>query len=156
MQQFDFVARFCEIRNRQRSVLFDLELIRAVVENAVPACLAAVRSPEASLPRLEHIDATILSDRAIAKVHLQFFRDPMPTDVITFSYGEILVGAGVVSENAARFGHDASEEAAFCIIHGLLHLSGWDDQTVRDAKDMAAKQEQVFKTARGMLCSGDK
>jgi probable rRNA maturation factor len=127
-----------------------------MVENALPVCVAAVRSPRAPLRRLEYVDATILSDRAIAKVHREFFRDPMPTDVITFPYGEILLGAGVVSENAARFGHDASEEAAFCLIHGLLHLAGWEDRTDRDAKEMAARQEQIFKTARGMLCSGDR
>ncbi len=106
-----------------------------------------------ALGRLEEIEATILSNRAIAKVHGEFFNDPAPTDVITFPYGEILIGAGVVSENAARFGCGASEEAALCVIHGLLHLAGWDDQTVRDAKDMAQKQEQVFKVARRMVCS---
>ena len=124
-----------------------------MAESALPACRAAVRSTSSALGRLEEIEATILSNRAIAKVHGEFFNDPSPTDVITFPYGEILIGAGVVSENAARFGCGASEEAALCVIHGLLHLAGWDDQTVRDAKDMAKKQEQVFKVARRMVCS---
>lgn len=124
-----------------------------MAESALPACRAAVRSTSSALGQLEEIEATILSNRAIAKVHGEFFNDPAPTDVITFPYGEILIGAGVVSENAARFGCDASEEAALCVIHGLLHLAGWDDQTVRDAKDMAQKQEQVFKVARRMVCS---
>jgi probable rRNA maturation factor len=124
-----------------------------MAESALPACRAAVRSTSSALGRLEEIEATILSNRVIAKVHGEFFNDPVPTDVITFPYGEILIGAGVVSENAARFGCGASEEAALCVIHGLLHLAGWDDQTVRDAKDMAQKQEQVFKVARRMVCS---
>jgi probable rRNA maturation factor len=149
------VSRFCVIRNRQRSFLFDLGLIRAVVENAVPACLDVVRSRTAALAQLQQIEATIVTDRVIAKVHREFFHDAAPTDVITFPYGEILIGAGVVSENAARFGHGASEEAAYCVIHGLLHLAGWDDQTARDAKDMARKQEQIFKIACRMVCSRD-
>jgi len=148
-----FVAHFCVIRNRQRKVVFDLAFIRDMAESALPACRAAVRSTSSALGRLEEIEATILSNRAIAKVHGEFFNDPAPTDVITFPYGEILIGAGVVSENAARFGCGASEEAALCVIHGLLHLAGWDDQTVRDAKDMAQKQEQIFKIARRMVCS---
>jgi probable rRNA maturation factor len=147
--------RFCVIRNRQRSFLFDLGLIRALVEYAVPACLQATRSRQAALSQLERIEATIVANRVIAKVHRQFFRDPAPTDVITFPYGEILIGAGVVSENASRFGHGASEEAAYCVIHGLLHLAGWDDQTESEAKDMARKQEQIFKTACRMVCSHD-
>ena len=147
------MAHFCVIRNRQRKVVFDLAFIRDMAESALPACRAAVRSTSSALGRLEEIEATILSNREIAKVHGQFFNDPAPTDVITFPYGEILIGAGVVSENAARFGCGASEEAALCVIHGLLHLAGWDDQTVRDAKDMAQKQEQIFKIARRMVCS---
>jgi probable rRNA maturation factor len=147
------VAHFFVIKNRQRKIVFDLGFIRDMAERALPACRAAARTPRSALGRLEEIEATILSNRAIAKVHVEFFNDPAPTDVITFPYGEILIGAGVVSENAARFGCHPSEEAALCIIHGLLHLAGWDDQTVRDAKDMAQKQEQIFKFARRMVCS---
>jgi probable rRNA maturation factor len=141
------------VRNRQRKVAFDLTLIRAIMEVALPACRAVIRSPEVPLDRLAEIEATILSNRSIARLHRDFFHDPEPTDVITFPYGEILIGAGVVSENAARFGNSASEEAALCMIHGILHLAGWDDQTARKAKDMARKQEQIFKIARRMVCS---
>ena len=130
-----------------------MAFIRDMAESALPACRAAARSPGSALAGLEEIEATILGDREIAKVHGEFFNDPAPTDVITFPYGEILIGAGVVAENAERFGCSASEEAALCVIHGLLHLAGWDDQTEGDAKDMARKQEQIFKIARRMVCS---
>jgi probable rRNA maturation factor len=96
-----------------------------------------------------------VSDRVIAKVHWRFFNDPAPTDVITFQDGEILIGAGMVAGNAARFGNTPSEEAALCLIHGLLHLAGWDDQTARETKDMRRKQEQIFKMARRVVCSRD-
>ena len=114
-----------------------------------------MRSGRAPLAGLEEIEATIVSDRAIAKVHRTFFNDPAPTDVITFPDGEILIGAGVVADNAARFGNTPNEEAALCLIHGLLHLAGWDDQTAREAKDMRRKQEQIFKMARRVVCSRD-
>ncbi|HEY5742336.1 MAG TPA: rRNA maturation RNase YbeY [Terrimicrobiaceae bacterium] len=141
------------LSNRQRSLPFDLTFIKAVVQCALPRCLELVRSSEVPLGRLERIEAVILGNRSIAKVHGDFLGDLTPTDVITFPYGEILIGAGVVSENAGRFGHSASEEAALCIIHGILHLAGWEDQTADEAKDMARKQEQVFKVARKMVCS---
>ena len=147
------MAVLCVIRDRQRKVAFDLAFIRAMAESALPACRAAVRSPDSDLEGLEVIEATILSDHAISKVHGEFLHDSTPTDVITFPSGEILIGAGVVSENAARFGYGASEEASLCIIHGLLHLAGWDDRTAREAKDMARKHEQIFKMARGVVCS---
>jgi probable rRNA maturation factor len=141
------------VKNRQRKVAFDLAFIRSMAEFALPACHAMIRSPKAPLGQLKQIEATILGNRSIARLHREFFDDPEPTDVITFPYGEILIGAGIVSENAARFGNSASEEAALCVIHGLLHLAGWDDRTAHDAKDMARKQEQVFKVAHRMVCS---
>jgi probable rRNA maturation factor len=126
-----------------------------MAECALPACLRASRSGRAPLAGLEKIEATIVSDPAIARVHRTFFNDPAPTDVITFPDGEILIGAGVVADNAARFGNTPNEEAALCLIHGLLHLAGWDDQTARGAKDMRRKQEQIFKMARRVVCSRD-
>jgi probable rRNA maturation factor len=129
--------------------------VRSMAECALPACLRTMRSGRAPLAELDEIEATIVSDRAIGRVHRTFFNDPAPTDVITFPNGEILIGAGVVAGNAARFGNTPNEEAALCLIHGLLHLAGWDDQTDRDAKDMRRKQEQIFKMAHRVVCSRD-
>ncbi len=139
------------IGNRQRAVRFSLATVRAIALPARSACLSALRFPEAPLASLAEIEATIVSDRQIARVHGQFFADPTPTDVITFQHGEILIGAETVAENAARYGHSPDHEAALCVIHGLLHLAGWDDLTARDAKQMAKLQEQIFKTARKMI-----
>lgn len=113
--------------------------------------MAAVRADSAPLSHLREVEAAILSDRAIARVHDEFFSDPTPTDVITFHHGEILIGAGVVAENGLRYGHTADEEAALCYIHGLLHLAGWDDREDDEAKEMARMQEQIFKYARRMV-----
>jgi probable rRNA maturation factor len=134
---------------------FNLPFVRSMAECALPACLRAMRSSRAPLGGLDGIEATIVSDLAIARVHRTFFNDPAPTDVITFPYGEILIGAGVVASNAARFGNTPNEEAALCLIHGLLHLAGWDDQSTRGAKDMRRKQEQIFKMAHRVVCSRD-
>ena len=147
------VSSFVVICNRQRKLRFDLPFIQAIAEAALPACQSTLKSRGAPLGRLKEIEATILGNPAIAKVHRDFFDDPTPTDVITFPYGEILIGAGVVCENAALFGNTPSEEAALCVVHGFLHLAGWSDQTARAAKDMARKQEQIFKMARRMVCS---
>lgn len=149
------MAALIVLRNRQRRVRFDSTFVRSMAECAWPFCLRAMRFHRAPLDGLEEIEATIVSDRAIARVHRTFFNDPAPTDVITFPDGEILIGAGVVASNAARFGNTPSEEAALCLIHGLLHLAGWDDQTARGAKDMRRKQEQIFKMARRVVCSRD-
>ncbi len=139
------------ITNRQRAVKLDLAFIRKMAEAAKAWCGEAVKSGNEPLARLEEVEVTIVSDRRIAEVHGEFFDDPTPTDVITFQHGEILIGAETVAENGARYGHGASEEAALCVIHGLLHLAGWDDLTATEAKQMARKQEQIFNKARQMV-----
>lgn len=136
------------LSNRQRALAFDTDFILRLVQRACPACVAAVRSDSAPLTDLLAVETTLLSNRAIARVHDEFFSDPTPTDVITFHHGEILIGAGVVTENAALFGHTPDEEAALCFIHGLLHLAGWDDHEPSEAGDMARLQEQIFQYAR--------
>jgi len=113
--------------------------------------MAAVRSDEAPLSHLEEIEVSILSDRRIGTVHDEFFQDPAPTDVITFPHGEILLGAGVVAANGRLYGNSPDQEAALCVIHGLLHLAGWDDLGESAAKEMAEMQEQIFKMALRMV-----
>ena len=139
------------LANRQRTLPFDTAFILRVGARARPACRASVRSDAAPLATLAAVEATILGNRAIGRVHAEFFADPSPTDVITFHHGEILIGAGVVTENAARYGHSPDEEAALCLIHGLMHLAGWDDREPAEAREMARLQEQIFKYARRMV-----
>lgn len=132
-------------------VPFDLAFIRRMAEAGRALCPAAAREASPALASLPTVEVTILSDKKIARVHAEFFGDAAPTDVITFDHGEILLGAGVIAANAARYGQRPDEEAALCAIHGLLHLAGWKDGAAREARRMARMQEQIFKRVRAML-----
>ncbi len=136
------------IRNCQRAIPLEIPRIRLWVQEALPGCREAIRR-EAPLARLDHVSVAILSDRAIARIHARFLEDATPTDVITFDHGEILIGAGVVSRQAADYGHSPTEETALCVIHGLLHLAGWRDDTPAAARAMAQRQDKIFRRARG-------
>jgi probable rRNA maturation factor len=139
--------------NRQRAVRLDLRGLVRIASAALPLCARAAQpgSPLGSLPVIE---ATILSDRRIAALHAAFFDDPSPTDVITFPHGEICVGAGTAAANAARFGHPVTHEAALCLVHGFMHLGGWDDGMPRTRRAMGIAQERIFKEALAMVGSG--
>ena len=81
-----------------------------------------------------------------------------PTDVISFALedtedvtvyeervlGDIYICLDKVHEQAKEYGHTEIREMAFLIVHGLLHLLGYDHQTESDAKIMFAKQEEVL------------
>jgi probable rRNA maturation factor len=79
------------------------------------------------------------------QVHADFLGDPTETDVITFSYGEVLVCPAVALERAAEFGHGLEQELLLYCLHGLLHLTGLDDTTRAKAKVMEKAQTELLK-----------
>ena len=48
--------------------------------------------------------------------------------MITFEHGEIVISAQTAAENAAKYGKRLDHEVALYIIHGLLHLNGYEDK----------------------------
>ncbi len=132
--------------NRQKTHRPDLPWLRRIVKKALPHCLAAAKSPDAPLHELEEIEFTIVSDDAIAAVHAEFLDDPTPTDVITFHHGEILVSADTAVRQGADHGQPLNTELALYMIHGLMHLGGWDDHEPEEAAQMTARQEAILLT----------
>jgi len=68
-------------------------------------------------------------------LHARFFDDPAPTDVITFpgdlelsAAGEICVCADLAQDYAAQHDGDFARELALYLLHGYLHLAGYDDR----------------------------
>ncbi|MFZ4116273.1 MAG: rRNA maturation RNase YbeY [Chthoniobacterales bacterium] len=132
---------------RQRKIKFHFEAIQEAVKKALPFCLEKPRYPNHQLPQM--IEVTFLNDRSIAQIHAQFLQDPTPTDVITFSYGpelgEILIGIPTVAMHAKQFHQSIDHEVTRCVIHGLLHLLGYDDRTTQEHRMMHDQQEAILK-----------
>ena len=89
--------------------------------------------------------------RTIARVHREFMGLPEATDVITFHHGELLVSADMAQARAAELGHSLEEELALYIVHGLLHLKGFDDASRGDAARMRKVQHRLWMACRAQL-----
>jgi probable rRNA maturation factor len=111
---------------------------------ALPACLDAARPTDNVLCNLSEIEITLMSDSEIASVHGEFLDDPTPTDVITFHHGEILISVETATRQAASHGLSTQDETALYLIHGLLHLAGWDDHNPDSAAAMASLQQNIL------------
>ena len=77
------------------------------------------------------VNVTLIDDAEIARVHAQFMDDPSPTDVITFPYGEegeILISVETAERQSAEYQVSFEREVALYLVHGPLHLGGYDDQ----------------------------
>lgn len=132
------------IYNRQRKHRCDLTWLRDAVNRAVPLCLGHLKSGDAPLSNLAEVEASIVSDRAIARVHADFLDDPTPTDVITFHHGEIIVSADTAAREGPAHGQTFDHELCLYLIHGLMHLAGWDDHDPAEAAEMKRRQESVL------------
>jgi probable rRNA maturation factor len=135
----------------------------------------SVASPQESVPlefqRLKECARSVLAGEGVkeAKVTLAFVDDATiaglnkrfldhdgPTDVITFPYsrgkkleGEVVIGAEVAMREAAERGHDVNTELCLYVIHGALHLCGYDDRDRKSAAEMR-KKERVYLKQLGL------
>lgn len=105
------------------------------------------------------IGVVLVDDRRIAAVHRRWLGLAGPTDVITFDLSAgaagppragVLAGDIVVSTETARrmartVGWTTRLELSYYIIHGLLHLTGYDDHTAADRRQMRARERVVMK-----------
>ena len=97
---------------------------------------------------LGDISIIFCSDNYILDVNIRYLHHDYFTDVITFDYcegnklsGDLFISIDSVRENAIEFGTEFDEELHRVIVHGLLHLIGYDDHTPEDQKVMRAKED---------------
>ena len=139
------------VANRQRKVRIDLPWLRRFAPLALEKCVPHCADGRHALRALPEVEVTIVSDRTIAAVHRRFLAIPGPTDVITFEHGEIVIGAGTAVAQAVAYGQPLEQEIARYIVHGLLHLNGYDDRSAAQRTRMHRVQERVMKSCLGQM-----
>lgn len=133
-----------QLHAHHRGQPLHLPLWRKTATAALPLCLAELKFPEAPLASLEEIEVSLISDPAIADIHAQFLDDPTPTDVITFHHGEILISLDTAARQGLENAHPYEREVALYLIHGLLHLAGWNDVDPLERDLMHQRQNRIL------------
>jgi probable rRNA maturation factor len=95
------------------------------------------------LADLGEMTVILVSDKRVARIHRRFMNEAGPTDVITFQHGEIFVSAETAKRQARDFGTTLDHELRLYLVHGLLHLQGFDDKTTDAAAEMKRLQERI-------------
>ncbi|MDX2039582.1 MAG: rRNA maturation RNase YbeY [Isosphaeraceae bacterium] len=107
------------------------------------------------------ISVFIVDDAAGREINARHLRHDWETDVITFPLsepdderlaGELVVSIEMAWKTAASVGVDPWTELALYIIHGLMHLLGYDDQTLEDS-DRMREREAFHLRAEGLANS---
>jgi len=99
------------------------------------------------------IDVAVVDADEIAELNERYLRHAEPTDVLSFDLSEgpgpgisaqIVVCGDVAIIQGPAHGLGADEELKLYVIHGLLHLMGYDDTHPRAAAKMRARQEELL------------
>jgi probable rRNA maturation factor len=132
------------VRNLQRKIPVDVVDLENFAQKAVERCLQLSRNRTADLIQLSEISVLIISDRKMAALHRQFMSESGPTDVLTFQHGEIFISAETARRHARRFGNAFVGELRLYVVHGLLHLHGFDDRNEAGARKMESIQRKIL------------
>jgi probable rRNA maturation factor len=133
------------VGNRQRTIAVDVVELEKFAGDAMKRCLKLKKSQRTRLRELNSVSVWIVSDQRISRLHQQFFGDSSPTDVITFHEGEIFISVETTRRNAREFGNSLMSEIKLCIVHGFLHLHGFDDREAINLRRMKNTQEKILR-----------
>jgi rRNA maturation RNase YbeY len=100
-------------------------------------------------PKAE-LSVLLCDDPFIADLNAQWRQKPEPTDVLSFEMGDdrmlgdIVLSLDTASRQAAERGHDLETELRVLLVHGLLHLLGYDHEVAGDDARMAAEENRLL------------
>jgi probable rRNA maturation factor len=96
------------------------------------------------------VNVLLTSSAEMKSLNRRFRRKDKPTDVLSFPAepgtqkqfaGEIAISAEIAAQNARALGHSPAEEVKILVLHGILHLRGYDHEC--DNGQMARREEQL-------------
>jgi probable rRNA maturation factor len=122
---------------------------------------AGLRKAAKSTLQFEQVEAgsltlVLTNQETIQRLNKEFAGLDQPTDVLAFPgsgddpdeegiyYGDIVIALPIARQQAAQAGHSALEECALLVIHGTLHLLGYDHGTKSEKDKMWARQKGIF------------
>jgi probable rRNA maturation factor len=135
------------VRNLQRRIPINVIELRNFAGRALRRSLQLRSRKRTELRKLHEVFVWLVSDRRIAQLHSKFMRQTGPTDVLTFQHGEIFISIETAKRHARRFGNSLGRELRLYIVHGLLHLHGFDDRTQIGARRMKKAQAKILRRA---------
>ncbi|MDN6294109.1 MAG: rRNA maturation RNase YbeY [Alkalibacterium sp.] len=119
-----------------------------------------------SIPENAEISISIVENDKIREINKEYRKKDAVTDVISFALeddedifmtldaldtdiprdlGDIFLSYDKAVEQATEYGHSFDRELGFLLVHGFLHLNGYDHMTEADEKEMFALQEEILR-----------
>jgi probable rRNA maturation factor len=135
------------VHNLQRKVSVNVAQLEKFAGNAVQHSLQLHQRQRTDLRKLSEIFIWLISDRRMALLHQKFLGQSGSTDVLTFQHGEIFISVDTARRHARAFENSLLRELKLYIVHGLLHLHGFDDRKPVEVRKMKKAQEKILCSA---------
>ena len=101
--------------------------------------------------RIGELNYIFCTDEALLEMNQTFLDHDYYTDILTFPLdtngsvsADIFISLDRVRENAREWNVGFDEELRRVMIHGVLHLLGWDDRTPEEEREMRRKEEEAI------------
>jgi len=140
------------IKNQQKTIKINQRKIREIVKKA----LQFLKVDEKT-----EISILITDDKFIRSLNNKYRGIDKSTDVLSFSLwegsvktpesesdkllGDIIISVETAQRQADKLNHSREKELAVLLIHGLLHLTGYDHEKDKDYKIMQEKEREMLK-----------
>ncbi|GAB6092138.1 rRNA maturation RNase YbeY [Furfurilactobacillus curtus] len=152
----------------------DLEIFDHTIDGVTEAHMTLVRDilaaagRELDLPDNTEMSVTLMNNPEIKQINQQYRGVDKPTDVISFAIeedpddedaiimddallaeipkniGDIMISVDKVTDQATYLGHSYERELGFLLVHGFLHLNGYDHMDPADEKVMFDLQRKIL------------
>ena len=113
---------------------------------------------ESEIRRIGDVNVIFCSDRYILDINMKYLQHDYFTDIITFDYcegdrlsGDLFISIDSVRENAVEYGASFEEELHRVLVHGILHLIGYDDHTEEQITQMRAKEDYYLAMRKSLV-----
>jgi rRNA maturation RNase YbeY len=102
---------------------------------------------------IEYINVILMNDEKLLEINRDFLQHDYYTDIITFNYsdepkqnieGELYISVDRVQENASNLGLNFEDELSRVVIHGILHLCGYQDKDKSEQKTMQVAENKYI------------
>jgi probable rRNA maturation factor len=135
------------VHNLQRKISVNVAELEKFAGDAVQHSLQLHQRQRTDLRKLSEVFIWLISDRRMALLHRKFLGQSGATDVLTFQHGEIFISVDTARRHARAFENSLLRELKLYIVHGLLHLHGFDDRTPGEVRKMKKAQEKILHSA---------
>lgn len=103
--------------------------------------------------KIEMLDIFFIPSEEMIELNNQYLKHNYDTDILTFDYSvskdlisaDIFISYKMAEENAKKYKVDFNNEIIRLIIHGILHIIGYDDKTPSEKRKMKRKENELTK-----------